>query len=755
MRWLVPWLLLVMTFPAYGQDQTITGTIKDLATQEPLAFCNVTVLMSTAGTVTDTKGKFTLQIPDGMSGVRLLISFIGYRSDTLALKAGKTDYTIFLSPAAGMLGEVVVSGTMKEISKMSSPIPVEVYSPALFRKNPSPTLFESLNMVTGVQPQLNCNVCNTGDIHINGLEGPYTMILIDGMPIVSSLSTVYGLNGIPQSMVKRIEIVKGPASTLYGSEAVAGLVNVITKEVAAVPLFTADISGTTVGEFNADLSSKWRAGKRAASLLGVNYFNYWIPMDSNNDNFTDVTLQNRISVFNKWDFKRASSKPASIAARYVYENRWGGEMQWTPEWRGTDSIYGESIYTNRVELIGTYALPFNGEEVRFDYSYNFHLQDSYYGTTKYYASQHTAFAQLVWNKDLGKVNLLAGIPFRFIQYDDNSPATETRENQQPMNKPSTTVLPGVFLQNEFKLHEKFTILAGLRYDHNNVHGSIFTPRLSVKYAPNNNNTFRITGGSGYRVVNLFTEDHAALTGAREVVIASALEPEQSWNVNANYTGFINHKKGFIGVDASLFYTYFTNQIIADYDTDPQKIIYDNLNGHAISQGLTANLDFSFINGFKIITGFTLMDVYRMEEDPSGIPEKNPQLFAPHFSANYAVSYSFNRIGLSIDWTGRVNSPMHLPVVPNDFRPDRSPWFCIMNIQLTKQLPKNFEIYAGVKNLLNFVPRDPILRPFDPFDKNADDAVNNPYGYTFDPSYNYAPIQGVKGFVGCRWIINKS
>ena len=115
---------------------------------------------------------------------------------------------------------------------MASPIPVEVYSPAYFKKNPSPNIFESLQMVNGVQPQLNCNVCNTGDIHINGMEGPYTMILIDGMPIVSSLSTVYGLAGIPNSMVKRIEIVKGPASTLYGSEAVGGLINIITKDAA-------------------------------------------------------------------------------------------------------------------------------------------------------------------------------------------------------------------------------------------------------------------------------------------------------------------------------------------------------------------------------------------------------------------------------------------------------------------------------------------------------------------------------------------
>ncbi len=103
------------------------------------------------------------------------------------------------------LNEVVVTGTLKEVKRIESPVPVEVYTPQFFKKNPTPNIFDALQNVNGVRPQLNCNVCNTGDIHINGLEGPYTMVLIDGMPLVSSLSTVYGLSGIPNSLVERID----------------------------------------------------------------------------------------------------------------------------------------------------------------------------------------------------------------------------------------------------------------------------------------------------------------------------------------------------------------------------------------------------------------------------------------------------------------------------------------------------------------------------------------------------------------------
>ncbi|MES2620490.1 MAG: TonB-dependent receptor [Bacteroidota bacterium] len=732
-----------------AQSISVSGSVRDANTGEAVVFANVFVAGTQTGASTDESGKFKFET-EKTAAQQLIVSSVGYKTDTLFIPDNPRPFNISLHPTGANLNEVVISGTMRAISKMESPIPVEVYTAALFKKNPTPSLFESLNMITGVQPQLNCNVCNTGDIHINGLEGPYTMILIDGMPIVSALSSVYGLHGIPSSMVKRIEVVKGPASTLYGSEAVAGLLNVITRDAISSPLLKVDFSATSVGEFNTDITTRFKA-KRATSLLGLNYFNYLIPIDINNDNFTDVTQQNRFSVFNKWDFKRANSKAASLAWRYVFENRWGGEMQWSKQWRGTDSIYGESIITHRIELFGTYELPIAKENLRLDYSYNFHRQDSYYGKMKYLANQHTAFAQFVYDKHFKRLNLLAGVPFRFIYYDDNTPATSTHDSVNAQNKPALSFLPGVFVQADYTPVDRLTILAGLRYDYNTAHGNIFTPRLSFKYSPVKNHTLRLTGGSGYRIVNLFTEDHAALSGAREVVIANQLKPEQSWNGNLNYNGYFSHKYGFIETDVSGFYTYFSNQIVGDFLTDPKKIIYDNLSGHAVSRGVSLNTTFSFTTGLNITAGFTYMDVYRMLKDSSGTLRKTPQLHAPNFSANYTLSYNFSKIGFIIDWTGRINGPMYLPVVPNDFRPAQSPWYCIMNIQFTKQLPKNFELYAGVKNLLNFIPKNPILRPFDPFNKTVE--VDNPNGYIFDPSYNYAPVQGVKGFVGVRWTMN--
>lgn len=733
--------LLLVPCIAEAQSNTISGVVRDAETRAPLPFASVGVVGTTMATTTAEDGSFQINKNELPNNARLAITFIGYKSDTLSV-AGRNRLTILLRQDVSALQEVVVvSGTMKEVSKMNSPIPVEIYTPALFLKNPTPSIFESLGMVNGVQPQLNCNVCNTGDIHINGMEGPYTMVLIDGMPIVSSLATVYGLAGIPNSMVKRIEVVKGPASTLYGSEAVGGLINIITKDPESSARLKTDLSATSLQEYNADVSAKLMVGK-TASLLGVNYFHFNNRIDINEDNFTDVTQQQRLSLFNKWDFKRKHSRAASAAVRYVYEDRWGGELQWQRRMRGSDEVYGESIYTNRVEAIGNYQLPVE-EKIIFDFSYNYHLQDSYYGTTPYLADQHVAFAQLRWDRKIGNHDLLVGAPFRFIFYDDNTPGTSNGDSVNFSNHPMQTYLPGIFVQDEITMNEQLTVLLGLRYDHHNHHGDIISPRLSFKYSPNKHNTFRLSGGNGFRVVNLFTEDHAALTGARKVYIKNELKPEESWNVNLNYAVTVPHSGGFAGLDASVFYTYFTNKINGDFISDPDSIIYDNLDGYAISKGLTFNTDLAFTNGVKFIAGVTLMDVYQVEDDDAGVQHRQQQLFAPRVSGTYSISYAADRYGLTFDLTGRLNGPMRLPVGDRsvDRRPEYSPWFTILNFQVTKTFHSGFEIYTGVKNLLNFVPQNPLLEP------------ENPFGKNFDTSYNYASIQGVKGFAGLRYTID--
>lgn len=724
------------------QAQQLRGIVQDTE-GKTISGATVSIDGTKLSTSTDSTGRFTLE--STTSRPTLSIRAIGFLqfSERLDLR-NKQDHTFTLLTADQSIDEVVVSGTLRAVSKLESPIPVEVYSSQFFRSNPTPTIFESLQTINGVRPQVNCSVCNTGDIHINGLEGPYTMVLIDGMPIVSGLSTVYGLNGIPQALIERVEIVKGPASTLYGSEAVGGLINIITKNPTNAPQLSIEAFGTNWREYSMDAGGKFNVGG-AQSLLGINYFNYANPIDKNGDNFTDVTLQDRFSLFNKWNFARADNKTFSLAGRYVYEDRWGGEMNWNRSYRGGDEVYGESIYTSRWELMGIYDLP-GRENFSLSVSANGHNQNSVYGDTRYLADQKIMFGQLTWHKTIKNHDILSGLAYRYTYYDDNTPATDNV---------SKTHLPGIFVQDEITLHPQHKLLAGLRYDYNSLHGNILSPRLNYKWnSADKTHVLRVGIGNGYRVANIFTEDHAALTGARDVVFVGDLKPETSWNTNINYVKkFYGLNGSIFGIDASAFYSYFDNKIIPDYDSDISKIIYANLDGHAVSKGFSLNLDWAHPSGFKAMLGTTIMDVYSEENG-----QREWQMLTERFMGTWNIGYNLRRLGVTIDYTGNIIGPMRLPVLtsenpgdPVDPRPDKSKAWSIQNIQVTKHFNKGFEVFGGVKNLLNWTPTKgiPFLisRTQDPFEK-----IDDPSLLPFDPSYVYGPNQGIRGFLGVRYNI---
>ena len=747
--------IFIFSLCSYGQKNHLSGKIYDQENQI-LPYVNVYFENTQIGNISNDDGVYEIKnIPNGT--YTLVLSSLGYKTKSIKITFSnhvkiQRNFTL---ESDNSLDEVVVSGTLRPVTKSSSPVPVEVYSKAFFKKNPTPSIFESLQNINGVRPQLNCNVCNTGDIHINGLEGPYSFVLIDGMPIVSGLSTVYGLTGIPQALIERVEVVKGPASTLYGSEAVGGIINVITKKPFNAPVLFADSFSSSWGEVNTDIGLTYKVSEKTNGLMGVNYFNYQNLIDNNNDGFTDLTLQQRISIFNKINFERQNDKKFTLAFRYVYEDRWGGETRWNKSFRGSDQVYGESIYTNRWETFGTYELP-STENIRFEFSANGHYQDSFYGTDAYDAKQFIGFGQLVYDKQIKKRhNLLLGVAYRYTSYDDNTFATMM--NDGITNAPSITHLPGIFAQDQIELNQQNKLLLGMRYDYNSIHGGIFSPRINYKWnSKDSSDIFRISIGNGFRVANVFTEDHAALTGARDLVFEGKLAPETSWNTNLNYVKKISSNGRFITLDMSAFYTYFNNRILPDYESDPNKIIYANLEGYSVSKGLSLNSDIRFKNGFAVNFGATLMEVSIHENNL-----KKRQLLTESFSGVWSISYQFKHSGIKIDYTGNLYGPMRLPRLSDrDPRPVNSPWFSIQNIQVSKKF-KNWELYGGVKNLLNFTPdANSIARAFDPFNTQVDFDSNgqviptpsNPNALIFDPSYVYTSNQGIRGFIGLRYTL---
>lgn len=749
-------IALLMTLYNKGIAQSLEGSVIFNGKKVAAATIQFSGLTDTS-LISDSEGKFRLKLRDtGNLKIRIEHGSFAIYDSVYQIHERVNKFNIELEHQSEFKSMVVRSGTMRPVTRLKSPVLVEVYNQKFFRRNPSPNIFEALQGINGIRPQVNCNVCNTGDIHINGLEGPYTLILIDGMPIVSSLSSVYGLFGIPNAIISRVEVVRGPSSSLYGTEAVGGLINIITKSPSNSPAFSFEIWSSSWGELNTDVAFK-KAFKKATVLTGVNYFNYSVPMDKNKDGFTDIALQNRISIFQKWNFNRKHpDRTFSLAGRYLYEDRWGGEMQWNRSFRGGDSVYGESIYTSRAELIGEYQLPTN-LPLKLYFSFNRHHQNSFYGVTSFQAIQSIGFAQLLWQKDVEKHAFLAGLTLRSTYYDDNTVATQLADSASANNKALINHLPGLFFQDEMELNKRQTLLYGLRYDYHQVHGSIFSPRVAYLKTFGIANSLRVNLGKGFRVVNLFTEDHAALTGARSIVIKNELKPESSYN--ASISVMIKHgtkRNNYLTFETTLFYTYFNNRILADY-SDPNKIQYDNLNGHSISRGSNINMDAFLKNGWSFSLGITLMDVYSIDDG-----KKIRPYLTENFSSTWSVSKKIRK-SIVFDYTGNLYSPMKLPTLGTlDPRDQESPWWSIQNLQMSYNKSEKLRFFGGIKNILNWTPWKNnafiIARSYDPFDKKVQYDANgqviatndNPYALTFDPSYVYAPNQGRRLFLGLSY-----
>ena len=716
---------------ALGQERAaIQGTVTDTAGQG-ISQVEVTLRNTQKGTATDKNGYFRLE--DLKAGsYQLEARALGYhtRQAAVTLSRGEVaDLALTLKPSVTRMEEMVVTGTREASYVKESPVKVEVVNASFLEQNPSNSIMGNIDQVNGIQQQTNCGVCGTNALRINGMEGPYTLMLIDNMPIMSNLASVYGLNGIPSSMVDQIEIVKGPNSTLYGSQAMGGVINVRTKDPADMPLVSANSYYTGHNEWNADLNVAPELSDAVQTTISANYFRNQARYDFNNDNFLDVVLNDRLSVFNKWQFDLGDVGSGSLAGRYYREDRLGGTMDFEHRMRGNDSIYGESIRTRRYEVFGNYDIPLADEDLRLDFSYTHHDQDSYYGTEYYKAEQSTGFANLIWTNDWDQHTLLTGLTGRWEQYTDNSPAQTGFSN----------LIPGLFVQDEWSATDELTVLSGLRLDRHEAHGNIISPRLNLKYAWSEWTTARLNLGSGFRQVHLFTEDHAALTGTREVVIQEDLQPERSYNATVNLNHVYQTKStgtGELNLDG--FYNYFTNKITPDYDTDPDKVIYRNLDGYGITRGVSLSLSHDFQTPLTVKLSGTYQSAFQVS--PQGPEQERTEIpFTPAFSGNFRVKYQWAKPGINLAYTGQVTGPQPMPTFEAPYqRPAKSEWYSMQNIRVGKKLSHQLEVYGGVKNLLNWTQPTPLIDP------------ENPFGEDFDTIYAYGPLQPRRVYVGVRW-----
>lgn len=757
-------LYLFIIFVLVSANIFAQASISGIVTDEEgnaLDYATVTIDDYKQVTYTDQNGYFDISnISQGSHVIE--VSYVGYKNyETTIEISDSTVHNVTLAMDLTSMEEIVVTGNLKKTYISNSPIKIEVVTLKqlnTYLPSASATLVDNIKLINGVQEVVGCGVCYTNTISINGLPGQYTAVLIDGSPMYGNLASVYGLNGIPNMMIDRFEVIKGPSSTLYGSEAVAGVINIITKDPKKQPLLNLDLMTTTHGELFTNVAIAPKIGKHVG-YIGFNSANVGRWEDSNKDLFNDGVNLDRYALFTKWNFDRANGKTFSIAGKYLYEDRRNGVKEFLDnrayrKLRGSEKIYGESIYTKRYEVFGTYEFDVQG--LKLDFSASHHDQDSRYGDGKYNATQNIAFSNLVYNKPIKKHDLIFGATARYNYYDDNTLATQEITKGDTLNKASRQFIPGIFIQDEFKYNNHWTVLGGLRLDHYNAHGIIASPRVNVKYSLDDWTTARLNFGTGFRIVNLFTEDHAFISGQREVVITEKLNPEQSYNYSININRKYLALGGIGSIDIEGYYTYFTNKIIPDYDT-PGKIIYKNLGGHSQTKGVSVSVSQNFQFPLSINIAGNLQSVTQTEPDDNGKMITTDIVHAPQWSGVATLNYDLKKWGVLLAYTASVTGTTALPEVydvdnsgtqMSTPRSTKSKPWSLHKFQATKTFKNNFTLYGGVSNLFNFVQRSSPLVGWN--DPNA----NVGFSQYFDTSYAYAPNHGREFYLGVRWQMDR-
>ena len=736
--------ILALLFPVAVIAQTISGTVTNNK-GEPLIGANVYWLDTTVGAYTDNNGSFELAF-DTQFNKKLIASYVGHASDTIDMISQENIEFILLATDA--LGEVVVRSQQDGviISNLKS-IKTEQITQTELRKAACCDLAGCFETQSTVQPQTTNVITNSKELRILGLSGVYNQVLIDGFPMIQGLTYTYGISGIPGTLVDNIYVSKGANSVIQGFESISGQINVETKEPDNTDrlLLNVYLNNFMEKHFNANYAFQKRKWSNLTAVHAVQPAN---KVDRDDDEFLDVPLLTRYMVFNKWKYGNDLDWGwnSRIGIRFLNEQRLGGQTFFDAKIdKGSTEAYGQTVTLNQPEVWTRTGYRFNDEQsITLFASAFYQNQQSYFGTVHYQADQTNFYGNIQYELNYKVHSLKTGFSLRRLNLDESVSFTNNSLQRTYAGdyKRNENVV-GAFAENTMHFFDdKLIWIAGLRGDFHNEFGFQATPRTLLKYDLSSNTVVRANIGSGWRTVNLFSENIGLLVSSRDIVFAEKLEPEQALNYGINLTHkFYTKDQNVTGYFSADFYrTDFQNQIFPDYDSDPRKAIIQNFKGTSISNGFQAELYLKFWERVELKTGYNYLDVYRMNGEVKQILPFNPKhkILATFGYKPLTNKFHFD---MNLHWYGKQRLP-NTDSNPVAFqRPDFSDPYTIVNAQFTYNF-KRFGVYLGSENIFNFRQNRPIISWQDPF---------SPY---FDTSSVWGPTRGRETYIGVRYIIEE-
>ena len=736
------------------EGNMIAGHVIVKGTEESIPFATVMILGTNRGAVTNEEGQFEFRkLAAGKYTLRVQV--MGYKTQekTITVSAEATSVVHFqMEEVSFTTDEVVVSANRNEVSRKAAPVVVNVMSAKLFETVNSTDLAKSLNFQSGLRVENNCQNCGFPQVRINGLEGPYSQILINSRPIISALSGVYGLEQIPVNMIERVEVVRGGGSALFGANAVGGTINIITKD----PINNSFQVASTMSNMNGKSWEQYMGGNVSLVAKDNSYgialyetYRNRNPYDADGDGFSELGKLN-MNTFGM----RAYYRPN-------YFSRINVEYHTTNEFRRGGNKF--NLQPHEADITEQTKHIINSGGVSYDRYWGEKHKMSVYGSIQhtdrnsYYGAQKDMNAygktnDLTWvvgGMYVGNMDRCLFAPATFtggVEYQSNSlhdvMTGYHRDMQQDVR------IAGGFVQNEWRLN-RWTMLVGARLDkHNLIDHPIFSPRVNFLYKPSDNLQARLTYSTGFRAPQAYDEDlHVTAVGGEGVQIrlADGLREERSnsFSGSVDWSFPMGHWQSNIlleGFYTDLHHVFVLEDIGEDQNGDKIK---ERRNGSG-AKVYGVNLDAKVAHGreAQLQLGFTVQrsrynraEVWTSEGEEEQTTKRMPRTpdYYGYFTFTSAPLKNFD-FSLSGTYTGKMIVP-HMAGYIEKSRMEHTPQFMDLNLKLNYTFVLKdhikMQVNGGVQNIFNSFQKD--------LDK----------GEFRDAGYFYGPTQPRTYFVGIK------
>jgi outer membrane receptor for ferrienterochelin and colicins len=759
-------------------DANIFGHV--ICNCEHAPFATIIIKGTTYGISTDETGHYMLvNLPVGTHTIKA--QAVGFKplEKEITIQAGESKEVNFtLEEDVLGLEEVVITADRSEMKRTESVTIVNTLSPKLFASSQSVTLIEGLAFSPGLRIENNCQNCGFSQVRMNGMEGPYSQILINSRPIFSGLAGVYGLELIPTSMIERIEVVRGGGSALYGSNAIAGVINIILKESISNSYeagFSTGLTGVGMSEsggiaadYNANFNTSLISddSKTGISLYGFtrerNFF------DANNDTYSEIAPMSNLTIGSRLFHRFSLRSKVAIDFFNIKEDREGGNRQEYP-------LHQRDVAEAVEHDIKTGAITFEQYLREYDLFTVFvsaqHLvRDSYYGANRslrdYGRSEDLTYNSGVQYKlFLGRSSIIAGIEntggflkdekLGYPDYDNaiivNDSIVSVPHTDNTSISDQRSVTTGAFLQYDLTWN-KFKLGLGGRLDHYSIidnaknneakTGNVFSPRLSVMYEVYPSVQARLSYSQGYRAPQIFDEDlHIETSGSRQVINVNdpGLKQETSHSVMTSLD--FNRLIGTVSTGLLLegFYTRLDNPFVnmIGLPDEDGKVLYTRMNAEAgaVVKGINIELKIKPLSDFSFTSGFTIQS---SKYDESQEFDKRDFFRTPSDYGYFNIDWDPVK-NLCLSFTGAYTGKMLVPYFGPLTDPDtgelrKSDPFYDLGSKVQYDVKLNgatLQFFTGIKNIFNSYQSD--------FDSGIDR----------DPAYMYGPISPRTVYFGIK------